>query len=53
MTDPEKQAFIKLLEDAENGKFYGEIVFKYRAGQCFNIIKGESLMPEDLVKTTR
>lgn len=50
MTDKAKQAYIKLLEEAEQSSFFGEIIFKYRGGQLYNIIKGQSLIPEDIFK---
>lgn len=51
MRDNEKKAVIKLLEDAEIDKFFGEITFKLRDGKIYQIVKGQSLMLEDLIQS--
>jgi uncharacterized protein YjgD (DUF1641 family) len=51
MKEVEKKAILKLLEDAEKDKFFGEITFKLRDGKIYQIVKGQSLMLEQLTES--
>jgi hypothetical protein len=48
MKEAAKKAIIRLIEDAENDQFYGEIVFKIKDGKIYHILKSQSLKLEDL-----
>jgi hypothetical protein len=49
MTEDSKKGIIKLLEKAENEKFFGEVAFRFRDGELYLVFKSESIKPEDLM----
>lgn len=41
------------LDDAEDERFFGEIIFKYREGAIYQIVKSQSMKPEDITNDNR
>ena len=44
-----EEAIITLLRQCQAEKFYGSLEFKFRDGAIYQIFKGQSIRPEDLV----
>jgi hypothetical protein len=48
MKESSKNAIVKMLEEAEKEKFYGELTFKFKEGQIYHVYKGQSIKLEDI-----
>lgn len=53
MKESAKVAVMKLIDDAEEQNFYGEITIKFRDGQCYQLVKTQSLMLDDVSQTKK
>ena len=47
-TTREEQAIIRLIRTTTRTNFFGEITFRFRGGECYQVNRNESLLLDEL-----